>query len=170
MQWYTIQHVLWAASVLSFVGLFISAKLLVDKVRHKSTMCARNGSGCERVTNSPYSTFLRVPLALWGSLFYLLVLISSVFNLIILTYYVTEQGVNISASLMTINTWFTSIVFTLIPLSAIIAVRLLYIQKKIGAWCHWCVSQEIVAILLTLFSIKLTISMASILKMLIIFN
>ena len=170
MQWYTIQHILWTASVLSFVGLFISVKLLVDKIRHRSTMCARDGSGCERVTNSTYSTFLRVPLALWGSLFYLLVLTASVFNLVMITYFVTEQGVNISANLMTVNTWFTSIVFTLIPLGAIIAVRLLYIQKKIGAWCRWCVSQEVVAILLTIVSFKLTISMASILKMLITFN
>ncbi|MGI9118243.1 MAG: vitamin K epoxide reductase family protein [Minisyncoccia bacterium] len=166
MQWFTIQHVLWASSVLSFAGLFISIKLLVDKIRHKSTMCARDGSGCERVTNSSYSTFLRVPLALWGSVFYLLVLVASVFNVIVFTYYVTPQGVDISANLMTINTWFTSIVFTLVPVSTIIAIRLLYLQKKIGAWCRWCVSQEIVAILLTLVSLKLSVSMVSILKML----
>ena len=166
MEWYTVQHILWVTGVLSLVGLFISTKLLVDKIRHKSTMCARDGGGCERVTNSPYSTFLRIPLALWGSVFYLLVLVASVFNVIIFTYYVTPEGVNISTNLMTANTWFTSIVFTLIPLSAIVAIRLLYIQKKIGVWCRWCVSQEIVAILLTIVSIKLTISMASILKML----
>ena len=166
MQWYTIQNILLITSVLSFVGLFISVKLLVDKIRHKSTMCARDGSGCERVTNSPYSTFLRVPLALWGSLFYLLILIVSVFNVIIFKNYVTPEGVNISMSLMTLNTWATSIAFTLVPVGGLISIRLLYLQKKIGAWCRWCVSQEIVAILLTLVSIKLTVSMVSILKIL----
>ncbi len=156
MQWYTIQHILWATSVLSFVGLFISTKLLVDKIRHRSTMCARDGSGCERVTNSPYSTFLRVPLALWGTLFYLLVLLVSVFNIVIAIMFSKTGSIPVSDIVMVINVWVTSITFSIIPLSGLFSIRLLFLQKKIGAWCHWCVSQEIVAILLTIVSIKLT--------------
>ncbi len=158
MQWYTIQHILWVTSILSLVGLFISAKLLVDKLRHKSTMCARDGSGCEKVTNSTYSTFLRVPLAMWGTLFYFLVLLVSVFNVVIAIIFSKTGLIPVSDLVMAVNVWISSIVFSIIPLSGLFSIRLLFLQKKIGAWCHWCVSQEIVAIILTIISIKLTLT------------
>jgi len=66
--------------ILSFLGFLDSAYLTVEHYRGVAPPCSLL-SGCERVTTSPYSRLLGVPVALAGALYYLVLLLMTVFAL-----------------------------------------------------------------------------------------
>lgn len=69
---------LWAG--VAFVGLLDSIYLTANHIIQGKTPCSLL-EGCEIVTSSVYSTFLGVPVALFGAIFYGLVLILVLYGL-----------------------------------------------------------------------------------------
>lgn len=69
--------IVWAILVVGFVG-FIDASYLTAKRFTGSALNCYFFGGCDAVNASPYSLMLGVPLSLYGSIFYLLVVLSAV--------------------------------------------------------------------------------------------
>lgn len=69
-----------ALAVTAFVGLTDALYLTIKHFTNSVPNCTLL-SGCAEVTTSVYSTFLNIPVALLGSIFYLTILLLSVFVL-----------------------------------------------------------------------------------------
>ncbi len=87
--------------------------------------------GCDEVTNSSYSEVFGIPVALFGALFYLTVILLSV--------YFFDKGKEVVLQLISKLTWF--------GLGA--AIYFTYIQAFIlHAWCQYCIGSALTSTLL----------------------
>lgn len=69
---------IWSLIIVSFIG-FLDASYLT--IAHYTGLALRCSvfSGCEQVTTSPYSVVLGIPVALMGVLYYLTILLATLF-------------------------------------------------------------------------------------------
>ncbi len=123
--------------VLSFLGFLDSAYLTILHYQNALPPCSIN-LGCEAVLTSKYSTLGPMPLALYGVIFYLAVLILS---LLLITNY---------------KKIYLNILYPLIFVGFVVSVVLFLIQAFIlHSFCQYCILSEVLSLLIFVLSLLL---------------
>ena len=119
------RYLRWAVAALALIGVGIAGYLTYTHFKGNPPVCLT--SGCEVVQNSRWSKLLGIPVALLGLLTYLSIVAST-----LIRHPLAKQlGVMIVLVALGFNAY------------------LFYIQAhEIGRYCTWCVSNEIVSLLL----------------------
>jgi uncharacterized membrane protein len=119
------RYLRWAVAVLALVGAGIAGYLTYTRFFGLEPVCPT--SGCEIVQNSRWSTLLGIPVALLGLLTYLSIFTSTQIRHPL----VKQAGAMVALVALGFNAY------------------LLYIQEhEIGHYCTWCVSNEVVSLIL----------------------
>jgi uncharacterized membrane protein len=120
------RYLRWAVAVLALIGAGIAGYLTYTRFQHTPPVCL-NGSGCEVVQKSRWSELLGIPVALLGLLTYLSIVASTLIR--------QPLAKQAGAMLALVALGFNAYLF--------------YIQAhEIGRYCTWCVSNEIVSLVL----------------------
>ena len=115
----------WAVAALALIGAGIAGYLTYTHFKGSPPVCLT--SGCEVVQNSRWSKLFGIPVALLGLLTYLSIIASTLIRHPL----VKQAGVMLALVALGFNAY------------------LLYIQEhEIGHYCTWCVSNEIVSLVL----------------------
>ena len=123
--------------VLSFLGFLDSAYLTILHYQNSLPPCSVT-SGCEEVLASAYSTLGPMPLALYGSIFYLAVIVLCLF---LITNY---------------KKIYLNILYPLVFVGFIVSVILFGVQAFIlRSFCQYCVISEIISFLIFGFTFLL---------------
>ena len=119
------RYLRWAVAALALIGAGIAGYLTYTHFKGSPPVCLT--SGCEVVQNSRWSKLFGIPVALLGLLSYLSIVAST-----LIRHPLAKQlGVMIALVALGFNAY------------------LFYIQAhEIGRYCTWCVSNEIVSLLL----------------------
>lgn len=133
-------------AAISFLGLLVSLKLWREHGMVRPTYCPKEfKGGCDVVKHSRYAWFLKLPTAMWGSLYYLIFLIA-----LTLPYTLPLE------TTLTITSYTETVILFLIlyPLFGFVfSLRLLSVQIfRLKALCFWCLLQTIIATVLFLYS------------------
>lgn len=119
-----------AMIVLALIGLGISGYLAYLYLNHAQIPCTTNWlSGCDAVQQSPYAQILGVPIPVFGTLYYLFVLVDRLF--------LKKWHTN--------KTWHRLFWLALIVGVGFSAYLTLLEAFVIRAWCVWCVGSAITA-------------------------
>lgn len=126
----TSNIILGSIIALALIGFADSTYLLAKRISGTPIPCFIT-SGCDTVSQSPYSVLFGIPLSMWGIVFYLAI------GILALLYLDTKNH----------------LVLKLIPFATTLgflsSLYFLYVQKfKIGAFCIYCIVSAIVATLL----------------------
>jgi uncharacterized membrane protein len=121
------------AALLALVGIFVAAYLMLYKVGVIGTLACGTG-GCETVQLSRWATFLGVPVAAWGVLYYVAVFA--------LTFAAVQdrwaESRWLALAILLLTTW--GVLFT---------AWLTYLELfVIHAICRWCVGSAVLALLI----------------------
>lgn len=127
-----------AVALLSLVGLFISAYLLLHKLGAIGSLACGTGS-CDTVQASPWAVFLGVPVPAWGVAGYGLLLAVSLVGL--------QPGLwgsrRVGRALVVLGAGAFGFSAYLTAIEAFV----------IHAWCRWCVASAVVATLIFIFTL-----------------
>ena len=120
------RYLRWAVAALALIGACIAGYLTYTHFQHTAPVCL-NGSGCEVVQKSRWSKLFGIPVALLGLLTYLSIVAST-----LIRHPLAKQ---VGAMLALVALGFNAYLF--------------YVQAhEIGRYCTWCVSNEIVSLIL----------------------
>lgn len=128
-----------AIALLSLVGLFVSIYLLLHRLGMIGSLACGLEGGCETVQTSRFATFVGVPVPVWGTLGYGLLLLVSLAGL-------SPRGSGsprIAGVLLGLATGAFVFSLYLTALEAFV----------IHAWCRWCVVSAVLATLIFLFAL-----------------
>ena len=115
----------WAVAALALIGAGIAGYLTYTHFKGSPPVCLT--SGCEVVQNSRWSKLFGVPVALLGLLTYLSIIASTLIRHPL----AKQAGAMLALVALGFNAY------------------LLYIQEhEIGRYCTWCISNEIVSLIL----------------------
>lgn len=125
-------------ATVALVGVFVSTYLLLYKLGFLGTVVCGTGA-CETVQNSPWAHFLGVPVAAWGLLGYLAILVVAMAG--------TRDGLagdrRVSIALLAL----TGLAFAF-------SVYLSVLEEfVIHAWCRWCIFSAVLATIAFGFSL-----------------
>ncbi len=121
--------------VFSLVGFSDALFLFIKKIAGGPIPCFI-GTGCDTVTNSPYSKIFGISLSLYGIAFYLLI------------------GGCTLLYLDTKKMFFARLFLPITALGFLMSVYFMYVQKfLIGAFCMYCVISAIVSTILFVLGI-----------------
>jgi uncharacterized membrane protein len=127
-----------AVSVLSLIGFFVAFYLLLWKVGVLGELACTTG-GCETVQTSAYSSFLGVPVALYGVVGFVAMFVVSLVGL---------QPVWLERREPTILLTVVS------GIGVCFSAYLTYLEAAvIHAWCQWCVASAIIVAAVFTFSL-----------------
>lgn len=130
MRSHTLNIVLWAIIALSLVGFTDAAFLLAKRLSGTPIPCFIT-SGCDTVSQSPYSVMFGVPLSAWGVLFYL------------------GTGFLALITLTTKNILATKLIPLATTLGFLSSCYFMYVQKfLIGAFCIYCIVSAVISTIL----------------------
>lgn len=125
-------------SVLSLLGFFVAVYLLLFKIGVLGELACSTG-GCETVQTSEYSSLLGIPVALYGVVGFVMLLVVSLVGLQPRWLERREPTVILTA--------FSG-------LGVVFTVYLTYLEAAvIHAWCQWCIASAIVITLVFAFSL-----------------
>ena len=126
-------------AAVALIGVFVATYLLLYKLGLVGTIVCGVGGGCERVQASPYAYFLGIPVAAWGLVGYLGILV------------VAMAG---SQPRFAGDRW---VPVALLALTGIAFVFSLYLSALeewvIRAWCRWCIVSAVLATVAFLFAL-----------------
>ena len=112
---------------LSLLGFADSLFIFMEKILGGPIPCLI-GSGCDTVTNSPYSKLFGIHLAVYGMAFYLAV------GIITLLYFDTKKIL------------FVHLIMPITGVGFLMSLYFIYVQKfLIGAFCTYCIISAIIA-------------------------
>ncbi len=126
-------------AVLALAGVLIAAYMLLYKLGVITTLVCGGAHSCESVQSSPWSSFLGLPVPLWGVAGYGLILVTALLG--------------IQPALMQDRrvAWILLLCCTV---AFLFSAYLSWIeQTRIAAWCRWCIGSAVVATLLFLLSL-----------------
>jgi len=127
-----------AASILSLIGFFVAFYLLLWKIGVRGELACSTG-GCETVQTSEYSSFLGMPVALYGVAGFVSLLVLSLVGL--QPRWLERREPTI---LMTV---FSGI-------GVAFSAYLTYLEASvIHAWCQWCIASAIIIAAVFTFSL-----------------
>jgi uncharacterized membrane protein len=125
-------------AALALAGIFISAYLTLYKLGVIGDLSCTLGS-CETVNTSKWSTFLRLPVAMWGLFFYIDVFVISLVGT--MPRFEDEQLVSL-------------ILVAEAAIGVLFSAWLTYLELAvIHAICIWCITSAIIVVLIFLLSI-----------------
>jgi len=114
--------------ILAIAGFFISSYLTILHYQDAFPPCTI--AGCERVLTSSYATLYSIPIALGGTIYFLVLLVLLGLSL---------QGFR----------WAVILARVAVTVSLIASIYLVYLQAAvIGAFCQWCLTVEVINLLL----------------------
>lgn len=118
--------------LLALIGLGDSTYLTTKHYLGESVPCSIT-EGCDTVLTSPFATYLGIPTALWGALYYLaLVLLVALF-------------------LQTHSSRILGLAFGLATGGLLVSATLIYVQGFIlSAWCFYCLISALTTLLIFL--------------------
>jgi len=134
----------WTVAGLALLGLAVSAYLTWLKLTGNAALFCRPGSGCEAVQSSRYGTFLWVPTAAWGAVFYAVIAALALWGLSLtrwrIAFLLAAAGVGFSIYLTALSVFAVHATCPYCLLSTAIALVLLALlvwQKPAGSRRHW---------------------------------
>jgi uncharacterized membrane protein len=119
-------------AVVALIGFFISVYLLLYKLGAFGTLICGD-SGCIEVQNSPWAYFLGLPVAAWGVVGYLAMLIAALVG--IRPRLADRREVSIALLGLTGAAFLFSVYLSVIE------------EFVIGVWCQWCIASAVLAAL-----------------------
>ena len=120
-------------ALIALIGVFVSLYLTLYKLGYIGTLACGTG-GCETVQLSKWGDFLGVPVAGWGVVYYLAVLVLAVLG--VQERFAGSRG--LTTALLAVTGW--GVLFTL---------WLTYLELfVIHAICRWCVGSATMTVLL----------------------
>jgi uncharacterized membrane protein len=124
-------------ALVALLGVFVAAYLTLYKLGYIGTLACGTGS-CETVQQSPWATFLGLPVAAWGLGYYLLA-----FALVMASLQERwESSVGLQHALLALTTW-----------GAVFSLWLTYLELYvIHAICRYCVVSACLAVVLWVLS------------------
>ncbi len=135
--------VLWAFVILGFIGFLDASYMTVSHYTGAAVNCSLTG-GCDEVLSSKYSVILGVPMALFGMLYYLFILVTAFFYL--------ETGKKGALKILTLTTAF----------GFLFSCWLVYLQFfVIKSICQYCMLSAINSTILFIFGLSLVSSWRS---------
>ena len=118
--------------ILAFIGFLDASYLTVMHYRVATLPCSLFGGGCDRVTASSYATVGNFPIALLGTIYYLLILILS------FTFWLDNRKVG----------WFT-LASHLTVIGFIATLWLFYLQAAVlKSFCTYCLLSALITAIL----------------------
>lgn len=127
-----------AASILSLIGFFVAFYLLLWKIGVLGELACSTG-GCETVQTSKYSSFLGLPVALYGAAGFVSLLVLSLVGL---------QPRWLERREPTI------LLTVLSGIGVAFSAYLTYLEASvIHAWCQWCIASAIIITAVFTFSL-----------------
>ncbi len=128
-----------AIAVLALIGIFVSGYLALYKLGYLGALQCGAEGGCEVVQASTYALFLGLPVALWGTGAYTLLLALALLGL--QPRWAGER-------------WVALALFGLAAVGVVFSAYLTYISGTvIGAFCQWCLVSAVLITLIFLFSL-----------------
>jgi uncharacterized membrane protein len=125
-------------AVLSLLGLFVSGYLSMYKLGMIGAITCSVGS-CERVQDSPWASFLGLPVALWGVGAYAFLFVVALLGL--QPRWARARWVAVALAAMS-------------GVGVLFSAYLTYLEARvIEAWCQWCVVSAILVTLIFLLSL-----------------
>ena len=125
-------------AILALLGLSVALYMVAYALGLTGPIICNVGS-CETVQNSPYSRIGGIPVAAFGALGYMALLVVSIIGL---------QPKFIGARWVSLGLFGGGVV------GVLFSAYLTYLEAYvIHAWCQWCVSSAIIMVLAFLFSI-----------------
>lgn len=125
-------------TALALIGAFIAAYLLLYKLGVFGTIACGEGS-CETVQNSPWAYFLGVPVAGWGLVGYLGIFLTALLG---------------SQPRFAEERWVAIALLALTGVAVLFSGYLTWLEEfRIHAWCWWCVTSAVIAVLTFGFSL-----------------
>jgi uncharacterized membrane protein len=126
-----------AASILSLIGFFVAFYLLLWKIGVLGELACSTG-GCETVQTSEYSSFMGVPVALYGAAGFISLFVVSLVGL--QPRWRERRGPTILLTLFS-------------GIGVAFSAYLTYVEAAvIHAWCQWCVASATIITLVFAFS------------------
>ncbi len=117
-------------TTLALIGVFIAAYLLMYKLGVFGTLICGDG-GCETVQASPWAYFLGVPVAAWGLVGYLAMLVTAFLG--------TQPR-------FADQPWVSWGLLALTGLAFAFSIYLSILEEfVIHAWCQWCIASAILS-------------------------
>ena len=128
-----------AIAVLALAGVLVAAYLLLYKINVIGTIACGTGA-CESVQASPWAVFLGIPVPVWGTVGYLVILLLALAS--VQPAFMDNRTLSL---LLLANTTF----------AFAFSAYLTWIEAyRIQAWCRWCVVSAIIATLIFLLSLR----------------
>ena len=126
----------WAFIVLGFVGFLDASYMTVSHYTGAAVNCSLTG-GCDEVLSSEYSKILGIPMALYGMLYYLFIIVTAFFYL--------ETGKKGALKILTFTTAF----------GFLFSCWLVYLQFfVIKSICQYCMLSAINSTILMVMGLK----------------
>lgn len=133
----------WAFVILGFIGFLDASYMTVSHYTGTAVNCSIT-EGCDEVLSSKYSVILGVPMALFGMLYYLFILVTAFFYL--------ETGKKGALKILTFTTAF----------GFLFSCWLVYLQFfVIKSICQYCMLSAINSTILFIFGLSLVSSWRS---------
>lgn len=125
-------------AVLALMGIFVSGYLALYKLGYLGTLQCGTG-GCEVVQASEYSMLLGLPVALWGTVAYVVLFLLALVG--VQPRWARER-------------WVSLTLFSLAAFGVAFSAYLTYISGTvIGAFCQWCLVSTVLITLIFLLSL-----------------
>ena len=127
-----------AAVTLSLLGFILSAYLTIEHYTGSTTLaCSASGAvDCHKVTTSKYSSFLGIPVALLGLIYFSIMLATLILG--------SSTRANKGAEIWR---------WALLGAGFIFVMYLIWAEFKVGSICLWCTGVHAVVILLIVASL-----------------
>ena len=117
-------------STVALIGVFVAAYLLMYKLGVFGSLLCGTG-GCETVQSSPWAYFLGVPVAAWGLVGYLAILVTAFLG---------------THPRFARQRWISMGLLVLTTLAFLFSIYLSVLEEfVIHAWCQWCIVSAILS-------------------------
>ena len=117
--------------LLAFVGFLDATYLTITHYKHIIPPCTVSGGGCETVLTSQFATVFGIPIAVFGALYYIALL------MFLLLYQQKKQSQSLFLSLL------------LVSIGLFVSIVLIIIQGFVlHAFCQYCLVSEVVTFIL----------------------
>ena len=115
----------------ALVGVFVATYLLLYKLGYVGSIVCGVGGGCETVQTSKWAYFLGIPVAAWGLVGYIAILVVAMAGS--QPRFAGERWVSLALLLLTGAAFAFSLYLSALE------------EWVIRAWCRWCIASAVIA-------------------------
>jgi uncharacterized membrane protein len=118
--------------IVAILGFAISAYIYYKKTRKEELVCIIGDHDCNSVVTSKYSTFLRIPLEVWGLLYYGAILF----------YYISNIFIPLDSA-----RYLSEMIIGLSFLAFLMSIYFIYVWTVLlKEYCEWCIASVLCTI------------------------